>query len=165
MKQHNLLFEVELDWTLRYAYYIFRYKIDTKKKLIILNMLDKIPVEIFLKICQYLNNPKDLRSLAVTTKQNYIYIKKYFINKEKWKTLSIKNDKLLIKKSVQNGFRFIYHNNKIQYIYNLIRSEDNIQVITQYELISSIKKVYLLNTIIYNYSDAPYNMKVKPLKI
>ena len=46
-------------------------------------MLDKIPVEIFLKICQYLNNPKDLRSLAVTTKQNYIYIKKYFINKEK----------------------------------------------------------------------------------
>mgnify|MGYP001403396274 CR=1 FL=1 len=130
-------------------------------------MLDKIPVEIFLKICQYLNNPKDIRSLAVTTKQNYIFTKKYFINKEKWVNLSIKNDKLLIKRSVQNGFRFIYHNNKIQYIYNVTGSEyNNIQVITQYEVISSTK---IGIPIKFNYIqlllDAPYNMKVKPLKI
>jgi hypothetical protein len=64
-------------------------------------MLDKIPRELFLKICQYPNNPKDIRSLALTTKQNYIFTKKYFINKEKWANLSIKNNKLLIKKSVQ----------------------------------------------------------------
>ena len=128
-------------------------------------MLDKIPRELFLKICQYLNNPQDIRSVALTTKQNYIFIKKYFINKEKWANLSIKNDKLLIKRSVQNGLRFIYHNNKIQYIYN-VTGDDSIQLITQYELISSTK---IGIPIEFNYIqlllDAPYNMKVKPLKI
>ena len=129
-------------------------------------MLDKIPVEIFLKICQYLSNPQDIRSLALTTKGNYIFTKKYFINKEKWIELSMKNNKLLIKRSVKNGLRFIYYNNKIQYIYNLTGSEENIQIITQYELIQSTKIGFPIQ---HNYIklllNAPYNLKVRPLKI
>ena len=129
-------------------------------------MLDKIPRELFLKICQYLKDPEDIRNLAFTTKQNYIFVKKYFIKKEKWLKLSIKNNRFIIKNAVRKGLRYIYFNNKFQYIYNITGSEENIQVITQYELISSTE---MRIPIKYNYInlliEAPYNMKRKVLEI
>ena len=128
-----------------------------------------IPCEIILHICGFLTNPKDVRSLALTNKENYILIKKYFIDKEKWQLLSLKNNKLDIKNLINSGFRFIYHNNKFQYIYNLRYDEHSIQIMSEKELISTYEsykfKIGFTESKVLFLTHAPYNLKKKPLKI
>ena len=129
-------------------------------------MLDKIPIELLPTICKYIDNPKDIRNIALINKISYIHIKYYFIDKEKWIILSIKNNESFIKNVVEKGFRFIYFNNKIQYIYNITGTEDYKQIITQYGVIQSYNSVVPKR---YNYIklllNAPYNLKIKRLKI
>lgn len=132
-------------------------------------MNTKIPCELFLHICGFLTNPKDVRSLALTNKKIYILIKKYFISKEKWLLLSLKNNSLDIKNLVNSGFRFIYYNNKFQYIYNLQYDEHNIQIMSEKELISTYEsykfKIGFTESKVSFLTHAPYNLKKKPLKI
>ena len=128
-----------------------------------------IPCELIIHICSFLTNPKDVRNLALINKQNYYNIKKYFIDKEKWKLLSLKDDGLVIKNLVNSGFRFIYHNNQFQYIYNLRYDEHSIQIMSEKELISTYEsykfKIGFTESKVLFLTHAPYNLKKKPLKI
>lgn len=129
-----------------------------------------IPCELILHICSFLTNPKDVRNLALINKQNYCNIKKYFIDKEKWKLLSLKDDGLVIKNLVNSGFRFIYHNNQFQYIYNLRYDDGSVQIMSEKELISSFDSYREFNigfkgSKVLFLTHAPYNLKKKALKI
>lgn len=133
-------------------------------------MIPLIPCELILHICGFLTNPKDVRNLALTNKENYILIKKYFIDKEKWLYLSLKDDKLLIKNLVMEGSRFVFYNKKFQYIYNLGYNEVSAQIMTNKNLISSYYTFHrggklFKYTKILLLTNAPYNLKNKPLKI
>ena len=133
-------------------------------------MIPVLPCELIHHICGFLTHPKDVRSLALTNKENYILIKKYFIDKEKWILLSLKNDNLLIKNLVNSGKRFIFHDKKFQYIYNLRYDESSVQIMTEKALISSYDSFYkerngFFDTKVQFLTYAPYNLKNKPLKI
>lgn len=128
-------------------------------------MFQTLPNEISLIICQLLKNPKDIRNLALTNKNNYLLITHYFIKKEKWVNLSLKDNPKTIKNFIKIGYRFINYNNKIQYVYNFIHFYDRCQIMTQNETISAVKQIIPFES---NYIkiliNAPYNIKVKPLK-
>ena len=133
-------------------------------------MVPTIPCELILHICSFLTNPKDVRSLSLINKDTYTLIHKYFISKEKWVLLSLKNDNLIIKTMVNLGIRFIFHNNRFQYIYNLRYDENSTQIMTEQALISTydsfnIKRKGFLETKVKFLTYAPYNLKKKYLKI
>ena len=122
------------------------------------------PQEIILHITQFLRNPTDIRNFALTNKQNFSLLSKYMISKEEWEVLSLKTDKKNITSLIKKGQRFIFYKKKIHYVYNLKLHFNSIQIMTGSTLISLYEK-NLEDTKIKILKHAPYNLKIKPLKI
>lgn len=126
------------------------------------------PYEVILHIASFLNNPIDLRNLALTNHSINDLIKKYIISKEKWTPCKIDTDKEFIFKCFREGSRNLKYNGKIDLVFNVIKFTDYSQIITSCEIISNFKNI--LNgekNTIYILVEAPYNHKktFKDLKI
>lgn len=129
-------------------------------------MVQTLPDEIFLIICQFLKNPNDIRNMALTNKHNYLLITNYFIKKEKWINLSLKDNPTTIKNFLKDGCRFINYNNKINCVYNFIYFFDRCQIMTENETISAVKNIIPFEgNYIKILINAPYIFKKKTLKI
>ena len=124
------------------------------------------PCEIILHIAGFLKNPKDVRNLSLTNKENYIFITKNIILKEKWFKYRLDLGKESIKQLCELGFRYIKFNNKIQIIYNINQYSEYIQIMTSSGIISTFKSLdFTEKNIIHILVEAPYICKKKPLKI
>lgn len=124
------------------------------------------PYDIILHIASFLNNPIDLRNLALTSNKINNLIKKYIISKETWTPCKLDTDKEFIFKCFKEGSRYLKHNHKIDLVFNITNYTDYPQIITSCNIISNFKNFPIgeKNTI-YILVKAPYNHKKKPIKI